>query len=80
MVEQTKLQQFLQDPAQHFDTPDAVVDSDKLGDTEKLQILETWKDGEINLQTAATENMAGGERDILDKVLRAIIRLENSTK
>ncbi|MFT7263476.1 MAG: hypothetical protein ACI9A2_001539 [Halioglobus sp.] len=80
MINQTELQQFLQDPAQHFETPDTVVDSEKLDSAQKLQILESWEGDEKNLQTAAAENMGGGESDILDKVIKAIIRLKELVK
>ena len=70
---------FLQDPASYFDSPEAVATNDELDTAEKLQILQAWKDDETNLQTAAAENMAGGETDILDQVVQAIVHLREST-
>ena len=55
-----------------------IVQSAELTFSQKLDLLERWKLDATHLQTAAGENMTGGEPNRLDEVLRALNALKNA--
>ena len=64
------------DPRAQFDSPMDVVRDDKLTRAQKREILDSWELDARELQTAADENMAGGEADRLAEVRQALRELE----
>jgi len=65
----------LKDPASEFDSPEAVVDDKRLTVDQKKAILEQWEQDARQLATAAAENMAEGEPNLLHRVSAALRRL-----
>lgn len=67
------------DPAAVFETPREVLDRAELSREQKLRILERWKLDALDMEVAAEENMAGGERSMLAQVNLAIEALDGGT-
>ncbi|HEY7764553.1 MAG TPA: hypothetical protein VIB38_06160 [Aestuariivirgaceae bacterium] len=65
----------IDDPTRTFKTPQEVVRSN-LPREEKIKILKSWELDARRLLESAEENMAGGEKDRLPEVLRALRELE----
>jgi hypothetical protein len=65
-------QKIKRDPLARFDAPMDVVRDDSLTYDQKLEILRSWEYDARELQTAEEENMAGGEHNRLQEVLKAI--------
>jgi ABC-type iron transport system FetAB ATPase subunit len=65
----------IDDPTRAFKTPQEVVRS-KLPREEKIKILKSWELDARRLLESAEENMAGGEKDRLPEVLRALRDLD----
>lgn len=64
----------IDDPSLAFNSPREVVESD-LPREEKIKILRSWELDQRRLLESAEENMAGGEKDRLPEVLRALREL-----
>jgi hypothetical protein len=64
----------IDDPTRAFSSPRHVVESD-LPREEKIRILKSWELDARRLLESAEENMAGGEKDRLPEVLRALREL-----
>ena len=69
-----------EDPKLVYGTPEKLLEREDLTRKQKLAILETWELDARNLQVAEEENMAGGERSLLDRVLEARHRLEGGAR
>ena len=67
----------LKDPAAAFETPEAVLGDGHLTTEQKRQILERWRQDAELLEKAAAENMAGGEPNMLHRVSKAILQLDD---
>jgi len=68
----------LENPANHYNSPDDIVNDDDLSPAEKWQALNTWEQDARQMLTASNEGMAGDEErldqrdsDRLGEVLRA---------
>jgi hypothetical protein len=66
----------ISDPTKAYKSPMDVVRDGELEAGEKLRILESWKKDAELLSTAQDENMAGGERPLLQDVMLALQELE----
>jgi hypothetical protein len=76
----TRFQDAILDPSKVFDEPDDVVTASGFTDKQKAAILDRWKDDSIQLMRAADENMAGGERNHLAAVEKAMAKLASRAK
>jgi hypothetical protein len=72
---ETERGKAIDDPSRAFKTPQEVVDSD-LSREEKIKILKSWELDARRLLESAEENMAGGEKDRLPEVLRALREMD----
>ena len=68
----------LKNPANHYNSPDDIVNDDDLSPAEKWQALDTWEQDARQMLTASNEGMAGDREgldqrggDRLGEVLRA---------
>jgi hypothetical protein len=59
-------------PAQIFELPMEVVNTDSLTTTQKLKVLKRWEADASDLQVASSESMTGGELSRFDDVRKAI--------
>jgi hypothetical protein len=64
----------IDDPTRAFKSPREVVESE-LPREEKIKILKSWELDARRLLESAEENMAGGEKDRLPEVLKALREL-----
>ena len=64
----------IDDPTRAFKSPREVVEA-KLPREEKIKILKNWELDARRLLESAEENMAGGEKDRLPEVLKALREL-----
>lgn len=65
------------DPKGVFGTPERVLKDTRLDRRAKLEILHRWEHDARELAVAEDEAMAGGEPNMLDRVLAAIARLSS---
>ncbi len=72
------LDEIRKDPSRHFEAPHDVLEHSQFSQTQKLEILEQWELDARELETAASENMAGGEPSCLLEVREAIHQLMNA--
>jgi len=63
-------------PASVFKTPDEVLQSEELSSEQKIDILRRWEYDARELEVAEEENMLGSNSDILDQILRALLKLD----
>ncbi|MBL27765.1 MAG: hypothetical protein CMM50_09485 [Rhodospirillaceae bacterium] len=63
------------DPAGVFKDPAAIADHPGLSRAQKVELLRRWEADARELAVADDENMAGGEAQRLDAVLKALDRL-----
>ena len=78
---QSKLERALLDPSAVFGSPDEVVDTPDLGDTDKIRILERWESDAEQLQVATEENMGDGDVNdgaLLKRVRDALARIQHA--
>jgi hypothetical protein len=52
-----KLGDYKSNPTKHFPTPESVLDHPSLSSDDKKEILLSWKDELMQLQSATAENM-----------------------
>ena len=71
------LDEMVRDPAQHFESPAAVLQEHKLSKEQKRSILESWKVDEEELSTATAENMGKQDDNRLPEVIAALQKLAN---
>lgn len=76
MTQQERVENAISDPTREYQRPMDVVNDGKLSVEEKRKILESWKKDAQLLSTAQGENMAGGERPLLQDVSLALGELE----
>ena len=62
-------------PAQIFEYPMLVVETDSLTTDQKLNVLKRWENDARDLEVATEESMSGGEKSRLGEVRRAIHKL-----
>ena len=74
------IEDAIADPSAHFDTPEAVLDDEKLTRSQKQEILERWQQDARLLAEAEAENMAGGEPNMLHRVTVALSQLMGSSQ
>jgi hypothetical protein len=72
---ETKLEEARLNPERRYGAPAEVLADDALSRAQKLEILRSWEVDARELQRAESENMAGGEANLLDEVRRAIEQL-----
>lgn len=77
------LEQYKAEPTDYFDSPQAVLDHPGLSAEDKKEILVSWKDELVQLQTATEENMPQLDPEVhkeasLGQVARALEQLEAS--
>lgn len=73
---QERVENAMCDPTREYEKPIDVVNDRDLSVDEKRRILESWKKDAELLSTAQDENMAGGERPLLQDVSLALGELE----
>lgn len=71
------IEDALKNPAAFFDSPENVIDDQRLTVEQKKAVLERWKQDARLLETAAAENMAGGEPNLLHRVSEALLKLDD---
>lgn len=76
MTQQERVENAISDPTREYQRPMDVVNDGKLSVEEKRKILESWKKDAQLLSTAQGENMAGGERPLLQDVSLALGELK----
>ena len=69
------LQQALNDPADVFETPDAVVQHPSLTREQKVQILNNWQLDASRLEGSEGEGMRGEDAPMLHRVRIALAAL-----
>ena len=79
MSDQQRVDDVIADPTRQFQHPSEVLKDDSLDVDEKRRILESWKKDAELLATAQDENMAGGERSLLQDVSLALDQLERTS-
>lgn len=72
------IHEALRNPSQVYRQPSAVLQDDSLSREQKIQVLESWKQEAVRLQSSEAEGMVGGERSHLDQVTEAIDSLKGS--
>ncbi len=71
----SKFEQAMAAPDKIFETPDQVVENEQFSLSEKIRVLEAWRDNEIQLLRASGEGMTGGERPHLPLIEKALDRI-----
>ena len=67
-------------PIRHYEKPEEVVTDDSLNKGQKAKVLETWQNDAEALQRAEDEGMSGGESSKLIDVMKAKLKLDNSSE
>ena len=70
------LERALLVPSSVFKTPEEVLQSEELSREQKIDILRRWEYDARELQVAEEENMLGSNSDLLDQILRALLKLD----
>jgi hypothetical protein len=74
-MSEVNLEQALNDPADLFDNPDAVVNHPTLTREQKVQILNNWQLDASRLEASEGEGMAGVDAPMLHRVRIALAAL-----
>lgn len=74
------LERALLVPSSVFKTPEEVLQSEELSREQKIEILRRWEYDARELQVAEEENMVGSNSDILDQIMRALLRLDEQAE
>ena len=74
------LERALLVPSIVFKTPEEVLQSEELSREQKIEILRRWEYDARELQVAEEENMVGSNSDILDQIMRALLRLDEQAE
>lgn len=74
------IEEAIADPSSHFESPEAVLDDEKLTRAQKQAVLERWQQDARLLAEAEAENMAGGEPNLLHRVTVALSQLMDSSR
>lgn len=72
------LEKAMRDPALFYAAPDDVVADSRLDREAKRAILKSWELDARELAVAESENMGGGEPNMLTRVLAALARIDGS--
>lgn len=72
MSDDGRIARALLDPASVFADPDEVVRAEDIPDSQKIEILRRWEYDVREQEVAEEENMPGGPRIGLRRVLRAL--------
>lgn len=70
----------LLDPAAVFKSPEDLIDSEELAQEKKIELLKRWEFDARELQVPEEENMIGNNADILDRIMRALLRLDKNSE
>jgi hypothetical protein len=74
-MSEVDLERALNDPADLFETPDAVVHHPTLTREQKIQILNNWQLGASRLEGSEAEGMGGEDAPMLHRVRMALTAL-----
>ena len=74
------LDKALLDPASVFKTPEEVLNSQELSREQKIEILRRWEYEARELEVAEGESMVGSSPDILDQIMRALLKLDSESE
>lgn len=77
-INRTEFDQILSDPSSCYQTPDEVLQDERLSREQKIQILKQWAFDERELEVAEEENMTGGDSPPLklNQILLALREIE----
>src|SRR3954453_10892262 len=75
----TDYERALRDPCAVFGEPKEVLADRDLSADQKHAILESWRQDAVRLSASESENMAGGEETMLQRVCDALRGLERQT-
>lgn len=74
----TKLEKAVRNPTAVYQTPEDVLSDPQLDGDAKRAILKSWELDARELAVAESENMAGGEPNMLSRVLAALAEIDAS--
>lgn len=74
-----QIAQRIKSPANYFVNPKAVLEDSRLNTTQKIEILNSWKQEEEMLMVASEENMEGDSGGNLQAVCDALNQLERQS-
>lgn len=79
-ISQTEFNRILIDASAHYKHPENVATDDRLTREQKIKVLKQWAYDVHEMEVAQGENMQPKDSDelILDQVLRALRKVENS--
>ncbi|MDV6315540.1 hypothetical protein [Idiomarina sp. HP20-50] len=69
----------LKNPAEAFDSPQAVVEDPELSTEQKIEVLTQWRYDELETEVADQENMAGTKPDKLGEINNLLLKLEGKS-
>ena len=75
----TEYERALRDPCAVFGEPKEVLADRDLSADQKHAILESWRQDAVRLSASESENMAGGEETMLQRVCDAMHELGQQT-
>jgi hypothetical protein len=75
-MSEVNLEQALRDPADLFESPDAVVRHPALTREQKVQILKNWQLDASRLEASEGEGMGGEDAPMLHRVRLALAALQ----
>ncbi len=78
-LENLDIKRALSNPKEIFGTPEQVLANPRLDRESKCAILKSWEQDARELAVAEEEGMAGGEQDMLQRVLRALDSVSDGT-
>ena len=71
------MDEIIEDPKSHYETPAKVLSDARFDKAEKRKILEAWHEDALALERAKDESMTGGERSWLHDVTEALDELKD---
>jgi hypothetical protein len=69
----------LKNPAEAFDSPQAVFDHPDLSNEQKIELLQQWRYDELETEVADQENMGGDKPDKLGEINNLLLELEGKS-
>lgn len=72
------MEKAIADPSRSFDSPYDIVEHAALSRDDKFKLLQVWETDARELETAAGENMTGGEASRLREVHEALRTLKET--
>jgi len=73
----TDFDKAMRDPSKAYEFPKDVLEDGTLDREQKIKVLKTWEFDANELITAEEENMPGDEPPMLNRVKRALYKLES---